>query len=266
MTTRELFEFASMDALGLLDDDERQAFENAFRAAPPHVQAEIRREQLREANATDLLPNISPPASLRARVIAAVMGKAELLNTEPIATIGPATRTLASTTAFWRAACIGFATATVVLAGFVYTVSEENKKIGQEALNADAVETMKAFGNPTSLAKMITSPHTIDVAFRTPATPNDANTNSRAGARLYFDPETQNAYLLCQGLPIATTEYTLVVGNAASGDARLESFRVSGSLTGLPLESFKPEMLGDLEIRSPGQNGVSEILLEGGDI
>lgn len=72
MTTEELIELALFDAYGLLDDTERDAFERALRTAPSGLQAHVRREQRRLAASVDLLPDVEPPADLRARVLAAV--------------------------------------------------------------------------------------------------------------------------------------------------------------------------------------------------
>jgi len=47
MTLQEMIELAILDAMGLLDEEERLAFELAFRAAAPPVQAQVRREQTR---------------------------------------------------------------------------------------------------------------------------------------------------------------------------------------------------------------------------
>ena len=72
MTTHELLELASLDAMGLLDPEEREAFELAFRAAAPALQAQIRREQLRLSYIDGILPVVEPPPGLRARVMAKV--------------------------------------------------------------------------------------------------------------------------------------------------------------------------------------------------
>ena len=45
MTLQELIELAILDAMGLLDEEERLAFEVAFRASAPAVQAQVRRER-----------------------------------------------------------------------------------------------------------------------------------------------------------------------------------------------------------------------------
>ncbi len=263
MTTRELYELASMDALGLLDDDERQAFENAFRAAPAHVQAEIRREQLREAQSTEYLPDVKPPASLRARVIAAVLGKAELLNTEPIASIGPAARSAASTTAFWRAACIGFATATVVLAGFVYTVAEQNKIIAQEALDAEVIADLR--DSDGRLDQYLYASETKFVSFHPAAALNADGANTKAKARLFYKDSTKSMLLVCSDLPIAPTEYSFVL-HKKSGDPVVAPFKVTKDTTGIEIHSVDFSQLTRFEIRAPSRNGTAEVILEGGDV
>lgn len=76
MTTRELIEMAQLDALGLLDDQEREAFDRAFAAAPASIQAQLRREQTRLAR-TDWVPiDGEPPAELRDAVLTDVAAAA----------------------------------------------------------------------------------------------------------------------------------------------------------------------------------------------
>src|SRR5690606_2614363 len=71
MTTQELIELALLDAYGLLDETERAAFDAAFMASPPSVRARVRRGQTRLAKSDWLLPDVPPPAGLRAAVIEA---------------------------------------------------------------------------------------------------------------------------------------------------------------------------------------------------
>ncbi|MBL8760958.1 MAG: hypothetical protein JNL50_06605 [Phycisphaerae bacterium] len=76
MTTRELIELAQLDALGLLDDQERQDFDRAFAAAPESIRAQLRREQTRLAR-TDWVPiDGEPPAELRDAVLSDVAAAA----------------------------------------------------------------------------------------------------------------------------------------------------------------------------------------------
>ena len=72
MKTQELIELAVLDAMGLLDEAEREAFEAGFSSASPAVQAQVRREQTRLCLSEALLPDEEPPAGLRALVVEAV--------------------------------------------------------------------------------------------------------------------------------------------------------------------------------------------------
>ena len=117
MNTRELIENSLLGAMALLDEQETRAFERAFQAASPAVQAHVRREQTRLSHIEQLLPKVEPPAELRAAVIEAVrieMDLAEELAANnvrsPIFTLLPSQRV----SAMWRAAAIGFMTAAVV--------------------------------------------------------------------------------------------------------------------------------------------------------
>src|SRR5262245_51548696 len=118
MKTQELLELAALDALGLLDEAERDAFDRAFRAAPPALQAQIRREQTRIAGDDSLLPKIEPPMGLKARVLAAWREAVEAVSNR-----SPARRLVGALTLMpsrgvsplWRAGAIGCAAASIVL-------------------------------------------------------------------------------------------------------------------------------------------------------
>lgn len=77
MTLHELLEHAVLDAYGLLDEEQRLAFERAFRAAPRSVQLQVRREQERVAGFESSLSSESPAPELKERVIAAVRAEIE---------------------------------------------------------------------------------------------------------------------------------------------------------------------------------------------
>jgi hypothetical protein len=63
MTAYELIEMAVLDALGILDEEERASFERAFAAAAPGLQAQVRAEQARLVDLVDLLPDERRAAS-----------------------------------------------------------------------------------------------------------------------------------------------------------------------------------------------------------
>ncbi|MEO1130526.1 MAG: hypothetical protein AAFX05_12590, partial [Planctomycetota bacterium] len=145
MTTQELYELASLDALGLLDDDERADFERAFRAAAPEVQAQIRRQQLHAADIEDLLPRVEPPAGLRARVLEAVRQAMSVVRPAHMshAQDSGVLAKIYTSMPLWRAACIGFATATVVLSLFFVWVAQENQRIAARWENAETLAELQ---------------------------------------------------------------------------------------------------------------------------
>ena len=72
MNTLDLIELAVLDALGMLEPAEADAFDTAFRAAAPSVQQRVRTEQARLANLERLLPDVSPDPAVRDLVLTAV--------------------------------------------------------------------------------------------------------------------------------------------------------------------------------------------------
>lgn len=71
-TTQDLIENTMLHALGLLDDDEREAHEQAMLRAPETTRALVLEEARRMADLGDLLPSDEPDPAMRELVIAAV--------------------------------------------------------------------------------------------------------------------------------------------------------------------------------------------------
>ncbi len=260
MSTRDLFEMASLDVLGLLDEDERSEFERAFKAAPPEIQAQIRAEQVRYSRMEQVLPKVDAPAGLKARVMAAVREAIDAVSGEPVARIGAA-RWGFNSAPLWRAACLGFATASVVLGGFSYWVTQQNKEITIAALSnqiSDQVQRISPdFGGIVAGRRLQT------VSF-SPAAP-DAG---KAFARLFVNLETKTATLVCDSLPITGEKYTLVVKspNGTTSTSVLDFPANSGRIY-VPINSIDVESLPRLEIHSPaGSAGKSEPLLRAGEL
>lgn len=252
MSTRELFEMASLDVLGLLDEQERAAFESAFRSADPATQAQIRREQRRFAELDRTLPEVDPPAGLRARVVNAVREAIASVRTEPIGRIGPGAVAVGFNSApIWRAACIGFATASMVLAGFSWKVGRDMLAIQQNMTNNRAVESLTEVGGSQGarFAHLLASPHTLDVAF-VPA--KAAEDIGNAGGKVYFDRNTNETWVMCRNLPIISSGPYSVVVDRKDGRPAVEvaSFEASPGLNALQIK-VGPEDVEFLQIRAP---------------
>lgn len=209
-TTHEILELARLDALGMLDEDERVAFERAFRDASPALQEQIRREQNRLTDIGDLLPDVQPPKDLRARVISAVRDAMFAVTGrnagDVLARIEPlAVNMRRNVSPLWRAACIGFATATVVLMGVAFTMQSTYDESLQAFRDGELARQIAEKIGPRFVDTLL-SPSAQRVNF-TPV----ADTAANSGAVVLIDNETNLAFLVCKDLPKIEGQYALVV-------------------------------------------------------
>ncbi len=231
-TTHETLELARLDALGMLDSDERVAFERAFQNASPALREQIRREQNRLTDIGDLLPDVDPPQDLRARVIGAVrdaMTAVSGRNNDVLARIEPLAVTLRSNVSpLWRAACIGFATATVVLLGFAFNLQNTYDNSLHAFRTGELSEQIAREIGPEFVDTLL-SPTADQVKFTTVA--DNSVRNSRA--TVLVDSEMNIAFLVCKNLPKIDGKYALVVIDKDGGILKtLASFENEGQLDG----------------------------------
>ncbi len=222
MTTKELIEMSSLDALGLLDEQERDEFERAFRAAPAEVKEQIRREQSRFADLDRWLPSVEPPHTLKGRVIDAVREAINAVSAPAPAVAGRITPTTMNrwwnTAPLWRAACIGFATASVVLGGFFVYVSQKNKQIADDAITGRLTAQNTQSGG--QYAKITLSKNYQRILLNVVAT--DAQGKPlNCQAVLHLDSETRQAVLQCKDMPSTTGQYAVVIEAGAGQTANV---------------------------------------------
>lgn len=233
-TTKDLFELASLDTLGLLSEEEAKAFERAFAAAPAAVQEQIRDQQFRMSEIDSILPRVEPPASLRDRVLAAVSAAMESLpgRTSParVHAAGRAAPSILPTRAgvhpIWRGISIGCAAAMVVFAVATARIYSENREIDRVMASNAVTETLaREFG--ARFQRMLLSPRTQFVSF----TPASVGSRSAGEAVLLLDPQSKTGQFFCANLPRVDGNFSLVVVSPAGeilGDA-VVVFRATGS-------------------------------------
>jgi hypothetical protein len=269
MTSRQLLEYASLDALGLLDDEERRAFDEAFAASPPAVQAQVRREQQRFAStAEDLLPDVAPPPGLRFRVLSAVReaiaGVGAGLNGNTSASpalhaadndaslVAQRSRSWWNSAALWRAACIGFATASVVLSVFFSAVYERNRDLSREFQAGMSQTAVMALGG--SVAQ-------VGVAERRESRVFEAMEGmlglENAFARLDVDLDTGRASFWFRQFPVTNAEYRLVILQPSGETNDLATFVALGT-SGLESVDVPVDNLDRLAIKGPVEDGGAE--------
>ncbi len=250
MTSRDLFELASLDVLGLLDEQERQQFEDAFRAAPPHIQAQVRAEQVRFADVDRILPDVRPPAGLRAKVMAAVREAIASVGAEPIARIGPGGLRAWSSAPVWRAACIGFATASLVLGVSAWHLSRTVQDITNTAMSNQTTESL-AKNAGLRFIDMLTRSTTKHVAFTQAA----KDYKGKAAAGLYVDSNTKTAYLVCSGMQVLSGSYRLVVEDSAGSTLPLKEFEAGAGTFFIALDKVDVDSMKRLTIQAPQPDG-----------
>lgn len=253
MKSHELIEMASLDAMGLLDPEEREAFERAFRAADPAVQAQIRREQLRLAGMDDLLPEVEAPLGLKARVMAAWREAVAQVSGRKGDVVGRISdfRPATGVNRYWRAAAIGCAAAALVF-GFANLLTrsdiKEIEEIAQnQAVNAHLIEYGRQFD------RSFFDHNTKFVKF-SPAPAADAEPGPRGKATLLFDPSTHKAHLLCKDLPGMNGTYEVVVvdQNGNQSEAVLTFKASNAGVIAKTIENLDLENARTLVIRQQG--------------
>lgn len=206
----EMFELASLDAMGLLDEQESAAFESAFSALSPELKAQLRAQQSRVADLSATLPQVQAPESLRQRTIDAVLNEIavqESASRSNIAgRIGPEILPSRGVSAIWRAAAIGCAAAAVVF-GFTTLQMNASYRTLEREISANAISDffIKEFGNRFESAMLDGNTRFIQFSANAKA-PNGASPT----AVVLFDPTTRSAQLFCRDLPTHGGLYNLV--------------------------------------------------------
>lgn len=227
MTTRDLFELASLDVLGLLDEDERREFERAFRAAPAPVQAQVRREQLRMADIGGWLPDEEPPAGLKSKVLGAVsdamVAVREGRAREHVrAKVGPFAMAMQrNVSPLWRAAAIGLIGGIGAIGYVLYKVNDQYRTATVAQRSDASVDELSRVGGGNLLKTLLSLKNST--AFR-------AGDAARAGdmSATLFIASNDQAHLLVN-LPQVEGGYRLVaVGDDGQLGKTVHAFNIPG--------------------------------------
>lgn len=219
---RDLIELAQLDALGMLDEAERAAFEKAFKAAPASIQQLVRDSQLRAAEIEPWLPDVQPQASLRERVLAAVAAavRSEQNRPEVAGRLTPTIARSSTVAPFWRAVAIGsmaaavlFGMVTIKLYGDFQNVNDVVKT------NMVADKWLKDFG--ARFENSLYSDKTKFVQF------SPATASARGSAVMLVDDGSGSAQFFAKDLPPVEGGYTLALvgpdGQVVRTIARLDT-------------------------------------------
>lgn len=208
MTLKDLLESAHLDALGLLDEVEREAFERALAAAPGAVREQVRAEQARWAMSEALLPMVDPPAGLRERVLQAVSSAMSEgvprevqdddagLGYAGLGYSAPAIPGRRRVSAMWRVASVALLCAVAVLGGAFGFVYQSNARLMSQLSSGQAVDAfVGAFGPQHELLRgTLFGEGTVRVAFA----PSEGVSGRAA---LFLVENSDVCRLFCENLP-----------------------------------------------------------------
>lgn len=214
MNTHELIEYTMLHALGLLEDDERQAYEAAFDAAPKPVQLRVREEARRMADLGDLIPEVEPSDELRDVVVAAVraamredenesriaqqtteaspvIGRIDSSTPAPArATSQPRLSTSRRVHRVWRVAAVGFAAASIAMGVVMINIQQTMQQAQRSALVDNLYDQIGA----KYLESTIFDANTQRVALTA------TDSQSKAVAAVWYNPDWSSARLFVKNL------------------------------------------------------------------
>ncbi|MBM4108434.1 MAG: hypothetical protein FJ255_06415 [Phycisphaerae bacterium] len=199
MNTQELIELAQLDALCLLDEREREAFERAFAAASPAVRRHVREEQARFAQLDMLLPMDEPPAILREKVLARIRAAMA----ESSGSAGPLRLSAGElpigrsrrVSPLWRAAALGFATAAVLLGAVSMQMFQQVEETQRNLRDGALVDEVRRAWGTRYVEDVLFDAGTTRVAFRTVG-----DQGGRGQASVFINPEWSSSLLFSMNL------------------------------------------------------------------
>jgi len=265
MNAQDMLENALLDACGLLETDEQAAFEEAFARAPESVKAQIRREQSRFADLTELLPNVKPRPELRRLVIDAVRDAAKREHTDltlaltaadSAPRIRPGDIRRRKTVRYWRVATIVLAASTVFVSAVTLELKDQINQLGDQLSTNTSADFFLRFGEMPGLRQAMLNPSSQRITF----SPVDAS--SGATAALFLDPDQGIGYLVTNRLPkLKSGTYEVVaVGEHNEILRSISAFKSNGETDG---HEFKltPDIGGSLAIAMRNDTGELELVM-----
>ncbi|MEO1583924.1 MAG: hypothetical protein AAFR96_05035 [Planctomycetota bacterium] len=213
MSPEKLLELALLDAGGVLDRHESDEFESAFAEASPEIKAQVRREQSRFADLTEILPDVSPRPELKSLVLDAVrdashtqrdaVGRA-IVSHEASAR-REATRRTARRTArranAWRVATFAFATGFAATGLMAFQLNQEFEDVSDSIAANDGVSFFLENADRSGFRAAVID-DSFERAALTPTQPaSDITVSSDAGAAVFYSAATGEGFLTFRDLP-----------------------------------------------------------------
>lgn len=260
MTWQEMIENAHLDALGLLDEQERERFDAAFLKLPADLKAQLRAEQDRAVrfDLSDCADSdIELPAEMKATVLAAIRaaaGKSQTVE-HKAGRILPMSKKSRAVSAMWRASALGLAAACVVMGGVivqllvdVQSVSEQSRQIGLS----------KDFG-----AQFPRKPRDIAFSEKTLHTIFKAQPGFEGEATVFHHPDWTEAHFQCLNFPshVGQKFKIVLLDSAGNAEKELAVFESDGGRTFKEIKVATTQ-LSSLAIVQINDDGTETIVMK----
>jgi hypothetical protein len=243
MHPEKLLEAALLDAGGLLEAEESAEFELAFASAPAELRAQIRREQARFADLSDVLPDVMPRRELREQVIAAVreaigrrrdaIGHRLLAH----AAVERATARLGHRRGLmlWRLSSFAFATIAVTVGVIAFQLHRDMDTLSQRIASNQAADLfLRMAPNTTFRDAVLGSEYTRMAMIPTQAhSDTEPASGEQPEAALFYNDKTGEAHLGFFRLPSLKPGEVYEIVMLGDGDTigrRLHSFTSAGEI------------------------------------
>jgi hypothetical protein len=265
MTLQEMIELSILDAMGLLDEEERLAFELAFRAAAPAVQAQVRREQTRLSSIDALLPRVAPPSGLRAAVVEAVRREiaagVAAASTNPALMIAEGMIKSGRVSSLWRAGSLGLAAAALVLGITTFKLQSDYKALEIRLQNDAVLEVVSRELGPSFVRNVLFSKDTRRVIL----TPK---TGSKGAASVWVNNEWKDGFFFCNAMPTPKDgSYKIAIIDGSDRIVReLGAFQSDGELIPVQLKGLTGIQSGRVAVGTPGADGKLDSIVAEGEL
>lgn len=246
MSPQKLLEFALLDASGVLDHDESAEFERAFAEADEQLKAQVRREQARFADVSEILPDVAPRPELRSRVIESVreasgrhrdaVGRAILAHAAEERKAAPSRRH--GVALVWRVSAFAFATAFAAVSVLAIQLNQEFTEVSNNIARNARIDTLLRSSEQAGFLSAL-----LDDSFDKHAL--QMGDGGPQGS-VFFNTGTGEGYLAFRKLPELEpgSRYVLVtLGDndsivselarfTSGGETKIIEFELDGQLTG----------------------------------
>lgn len=218
----QMLRLSRLNALGMLDEPERRAYEATFRVLPGPQADRLRELESRYADLSHLLPEVSPVASLRERTLDAVEDEASA-ELDVLARLAPAQHVKTrGVHQVWRVAALCSTAAAIAFGVFMFQTSHEVTRLYSAAEQQRITDYVRNVYGTSFMADLSSAKLRLvqlDAPVDSPNAPS---------ARVFANPASGYATLVVSNMPLDFERYQLVATGADGSSRVVHTFTATG--------------------------------------